>query len=142
MDSGLYYGVEVTPFYDSLLAKLCSWGATRDQAIDRMKRALSEFAIAGVSTTIPFHLQVMDMPEFRQGKLDTGFIERNFSSEQAQPHPEQALAAVLGAAILADTRQRAIAAPGPVGDGVGPAASPWKVAGRRRVMAAHGAEHT
>ena len=138
IDSALHTGFEVTPFYDSLLAKLCTWGATRDEAIDRMKRALKEFAVAGVSTTIPFHLQVMDIPEFRQGKLDTGFIERHFAAEAEPPDAEEAIAAILGAAILTDVRKHAVAESVESPDGAGPGMKAWKAAGRSRVMSAHG----
>ncbi|MPZ24203.1 MAG: acetyl-CoA carboxylase biotin carboxylase subunit [Dehalococcoidia bacterium] len=137
IDSALYSGFEVTPFYDSLLAKLCTWGSTRDQAIERMKRALSEMSVAGVATTIPFHLQVMDTPDFRAGKLDTGFIERNFVAEPEPARPDETLAAVIGATILADSQKQTVAqtaAP----DGAQPAASPWKMAGRARIMSSHG----
>ncbi|MEX2239045.1 MAG: acetyl-CoA carboxylase biotin carboxylase subunit [Dehalococcoidia bacterium] len=139
VDSALYTGFEVTPYYDSLLAKLCTWGATRQIAIERMKRALKEFAIAGVSTTIPFHLKVMDIPEFRAGKLDTDFIARHFTPDPDPPNAEEAVAAILGAAILTDMRKRA-STQVPSSDGAGKGANPWKAAGRARVMSAHGVQ--
>ncbi|HEX5939932.1 MAG TPA: acetyl-CoA carboxylase biotin carboxylase subunit [Dehalococcoidia bacterium] len=141
IDSALHTGFEVTPYYDSLLAKLCTWGATRDEAINRMKRALKEFAVAGVSTTIPFHLQVMDIPEFRAGKLDTGFIERHFAAEAEPPDAEEALAAILGAAILTDMRKHAVQAVEAT-DGAHPGMNAWKAAGRSRTMSAHGARRS
>ena len=67
LESGIYAGFEVTPYYDSLLAKLVAWGETRAEAILRMRRALEEFRIGGIHTTIPFHQQVMDSTRFQGG---------------------------------------------------------------------------
>ena len=61
--------------YDSLIAKLIAYGETRDEAIKRMQRALEEFIIEGIKTTIPFHLAIINLPEFRAAKLHTHFIE-------------------------------------------------------------------
>jgi acetyl-CoA carboxylase biotin carboxylase subunit len=73
-DSGAYEGVEITPHYDPLISKLSVWAATREQAVQRMERALREYVVAGIATNIPFHLQLMAHPDFRAGKYDTGFI--------------------------------------------------------------------
>lgn len=75
LDTHIYDGYALPPFYDSLLSKLIVWGATREEAIVRMKRALSEFQIEGIKTTIPFHLKVMDNKEFKDGKYTTKFID-------------------------------------------------------------------
>lgn len=75
VDSHLYTGYRVPPDYDSLLGKLIVWGETRDAAIDRMRRALSEMVISGVATTIPFHMQVLNNPQFREGNVHTQFVE-------------------------------------------------------------------
>ncbi len=80
-DSGLFQGLEVSGFYDSLLSKLVVWDQTRAQAIARMKRALEEMRIAGVSTTIPFARFVMDNEKFKSGELSTGFIAEEFTNE-------------------------------------------------------------
>lgn len=74
VDSHIYTGYQVPPFYDSLLAKLITHGATRDEAILRMKRALSEFTISGVKTTIPFHKRVMEDERFHQGEVYVDFL--------------------------------------------------------------------
>ena len=74
VDSHIYTGYKIPPFYDSLLAKLITHGATRDEAILRMKRALSEFTIGGVKTTIPFHRRVMEDERFRQGEVYVDFL--------------------------------------------------------------------
>eukprot|EP00210_Caulerpa_lentillifera_P004160 g3966.t1 len=77
MDSHLYPGYLVPSFYDSLLGKLIVWAETRDQAIIRMKRALQECVIEGVTTTIPYHKLILDTKAFQKGDTDTGFIAKN-----------------------------------------------------------------
>ncbi len=79
VDSHAYSGYKILPHYDSLVAKLLVWGPTREIAINRMKRALDEFVIDGIKTTIPFHLKVMDNISFRSGNFSTHFIEKNFT---------------------------------------------------------------
>lgn len=75
VDSAVYSGYYIPPFYDSLIAKLVVWAPSRDEAIQRMKRALLEMKIEGISTTIPFHLKVLDNPFFRKGQVYTDFIQ-------------------------------------------------------------------
>jgi len=75
VDSAAYPGYTIPPHYDSMIAKLIVWGANREEAIARMKRALGEFAVEGVHTTIPFHLKLMDHPKFQQGDFDIKFLE-------------------------------------------------------------------
>jgi len=84
VDSHCYPGWTISPFYDSLIAKLIVWGPDRASAIDRMSRALGEFDIAGrgVKTTIPFHQRVLLNPRFRSGDVTTDFVEQ-FMSESA-----------------------------------------------------------
>ena len=84
VDSHCYPGWMISPFYDSLIAKLIVWAPTRDGAIDRMQRALGEFEISGrgVKTTIPFHQRILDHPQFRSGDVTTDFVE-HFMSEEA-----------------------------------------------------------
>lgn len=79
VDSSVYTGYTIPPFYDSMVAKLIVWGADRDEAIARMKRALSEFAIEGIKTTIPFHLKVLNNAFFQKGEVYTNFIQRRMS---------------------------------------------------------------
>jgi acetyl-CoA carboxylase biotin carboxylase subunit len=83
VDTHVYAGYRVPPFYDSLLMKLIVHGSTRDEAIARMKRALSETVIEGVHTTIPFLQAVMDHPAFIAGEVDTKFLERMMSERAA-----------------------------------------------------------
>ncbi|MGD1849655.1 MAG: acetyl-CoA carboxylase biotin carboxylase subunit, partial [Cyanophyceae cyanobacterium] len=75
MDSHVYTDYEISPYYDSLIGKLIAWAPTRDLAIRRMQRALNEFAITGVPTTISFHQKIMESPEFLKGEVYTNFIE-------------------------------------------------------------------
>jgi acetyl-coA carboxylase, biotin carboxylase subunit len=78
IDSHSYQNYEIPPYYDSMIAKLIVKGKTREEAISRMKRALREFIIEGVDTTIPFHLKVLDNKDFNKGTIYTNFIETHF----------------------------------------------------------------
>ncbi len=80
IDSHVYTGYSVPSYYDSMIAKIITVGATRINAIDRMRRALGEYYITGIKTTVPFHAAIMRSAEFRDGNYDTGFIERVMSS--------------------------------------------------------------
>jgi acetyl-CoA carboxylase biotin carboxylase subunit len=78
VDSHVYAGYTIPSNYDSMIGKLIVTGQSREEVITRMKRALSEFIIEGVKTTIPFHLKLMDNPIFRSGKFTTKFLETSF----------------------------------------------------------------
>jgi len=80
IDSHVYTGYTVPSHYDSLIAKIITVGATRINAIERMRRALAEYYITGIKTTVPFHAAIMRNGEFREGNYDTSFIERVMSS--------------------------------------------------------------
>ncbi|MFC0522660.1 acetyl-CoA carboxylase biotin carboxylase subunit [Pontibacillus salicampi] len=75
VDSAAYPGWMIPPYYDSMIAKLVTYGNTREEAMDRMKRALDEFVIDGVHTTIPFHYRMMSHDVFREGDFNTKFLE-------------------------------------------------------------------
>ena len=77
VDSAAYSGYKIPPYYDSMIAKVIAYGSTRDEAIARMKRALSEFYIEGIRTTIPFHQKVLENPVFLSGDFNTKFLELN-----------------------------------------------------------------
>ena len=77
IDSAAYSGYSIPPFYDSMISKVIAWGRDRNEAIERMKRALSEFEIKGVETTIPFHKALMDNEIFKSGEFNTKFLEEN-----------------------------------------------------------------
>ncbi|MFW5921610.1 MAG: acetyl-CoA carboxylase biotin carboxylase subunit [Polyangiales bacterium] len=76
-DSGVYGGAEISPNYDPLVSKLCVWAPTRGQAVQRMRRALTEYVVTGIKTNIPFHLRLLDNEEFASGNYDTGIIDRH-----------------------------------------------------------------
>jgi len=75
VDTHVYAGYTIPPHYDSMIAKLITVAQSREEAIEKMKRALREFVIEGVKTTIPFHLQLMDNADFRSGSYTTKFME-------------------------------------------------------------------
>lgn len=77
VDSAAYSGYAIPPYYDSMIAKLVTYGKTRDEAISRMRRALDEFVIEGVHTTIPFHRRIMDHEVFQDGNFNTNFLDEN-----------------------------------------------------------------
>ncbi len=76
VDSHVYTGYEIPPFYDSLIGKLIVWGVDREHALKRLRRALSECAITGIPTTIDFHLALLDRAEFQRGDVHTKFVEQ------------------------------------------------------------------
>jgi acetyl-CoA carboxylase biotin carboxylase subunit len=76
IDSHAYAKYTVPPYYDSMIAKLITAGSTRSAAIRRMSRALNEYLITGIKTTIPFQAQIMQSGDFQAGKFDTSFVER------------------------------------------------------------------
>ncbi len=127
VDSGIYFGSEVTPYYDSMMAKLIVLGETRGEAILRMRRALEEFRITGVTTTLPLHIQLMNSTRFQAGQIDTTFLENNFHFNQT-PTPELGRIAAVAATLVAHQRnQQAIL----LHQG-GP--SPWRLYGRREAL--------
>src|SRR5205823_10723633 len=104
VDSGIFEGFEVTLYYDPLLAKLIVWGETRGQAILRMRRALSDYKLLGIRTTIPFHLRMMESASFIAGRLDTQFLERTTIME-TNVSGQYSLIAALGAAAVTHYRR-------------------------------------
>ena len=88
VDSGVYPGVEISPYYDSLISKLICWGETRHDAILRMRQALEEYRILGLQTNIPFHQKIMQSHHFISGQFDTRFVEERFSMEEAEDGAE------------------------------------------------------
>jgi acetyl-CoA carboxylase biotin carboxylase subunit len=103
-DSGVYEGWDVPLFYDPMISKLATYGATREEAINRMQRALREYHVGGIRTTIPFFQDVLDDAEFRSGEIDTGFIARYFERQAAQlklAASDEFTAAEIAAAMVA-----------------------------------------
>jgi 3-methylcrotonyl-CoA carboxylase alpha subunit len=100
VDSGVGAGGEVTPFYDAMIAKLIAHAPTREAALDKLAAALDQTLIAGPRSNLAFLTKLCRAGEFRQGKVDTGFIERNLAALGAEPQPIDKAAAALGVAHL------------------------------------------
>jgi acetyl-CoA carboxylase biotin carboxylase subunit len=140
-DSGVEAGNDVTLFYDPLLAKLIAWGETREVAVQRMRRALSELVIVGLPTSQPFHLRVLDDAEFLKGEIDITYLERAGARLLAAPvRAGVARALAVAAALVADERRAAGRPDGPTvaaSQQLGPSGraavgpSPWVIEGRR-----------
>ncbi len=140
-DSGVYEGWDVPIFYDPMISKLVAWGATRDQAIARLERALGEYHIGGIRTTIPFFQEVLRDAEFRRGQIDTDFIGR-FLERTAKPGIESSagremneaeLAAVFAAATSFTQTERARQGQHPLSTdsrSTSVRSNRWKMAGR------------
>jgi acetyl-CoA carboxylase, biotin carboxylase subunit len=115
-DGGITRGYEVGLYYDPMLAKLIVHAPTRLEAIERMKRALHELRLVGVDTSVPFHLRVMDEPDFRAGNLDIRYLENHEAALLAPDEDEQNLriAALTTALLEEETRaRRSVARPRP-----------------------------
>lgn len=126
VDSGICEGLTITPYYDSLLAKLVAWGETRGVAIVRMRRALEEYRIIGVTTNLELYRALLDSPRFLGGQFHTRFLEEQF--QPPEPDGDDLLAAALTAALL-DYRRRG-------GDQAAEESrvSRWKMLGRWELM--------
>ncbi len=109
VESALYEGMEVSLFYDPMIAKLIVWGETRAEAILRMRRALSEYRIAGIKTSLPFHMGLMDSPRFQWGQFDTKFLDSYSATWTQAQAEEERLAALVGAMLAHERGLRAIA---------------------------------
>ncbi|MEX2160521.1 MAG: acetyl-CoA carboxylase biotin carboxylase subunit [Anaerolineales bacterium] len=114
VDTGVYAGFQISPYYDSMISKLIVRGESRAQAILRMRRALEEYRIVGVKTNIPFHQSIVEQARFLAGNYDTRFVEERFSLEHAeegkQTFPEiAAIAATLVAHQQAERSAHIIA---------------------------------
>lgn len=107
VDSGIYEGYEVTPYYDSMLAKLICWGETRATAVLRTRRALEEYKIMGLKTSIPFHQNLMDSLRFQAGNFDTHFVEERFEMNEDKSQLRPDVAAILAALVEHQGRQQA-----------------------------------
>lgn len=129
-ENGVYAGYTVPVFYDPMLSKLVSHGATRDEAIGRMKRALMEYRVEGIETTIPFFTYIMNDPDFIAAKFDTGFIDRLLPKMNFERHTRDGAtsdAAIAAAAIMAFEDAQRVKLP----EG---GESQWKQTGRREAL--------
>ncbi len=129
VDSGIYNGFEVSLYYDSLISKLITWGDTRPEAVQRMRRALEEYRIVGIKTTIPFYQRVLNSFMFMAGQLDTDFIEKAHIPTDEEP-PMHGRAAAIAATLLHHRHGRRSTQPSARSDGEG--TSNWKRSGRWR----------
>ncbi len=128
-DSGVYEGFEIPIYYDPIISKLVAWGKDRTEAIARMKRALTEYVVTGVKTTIPFHIRVMNNRHFIEGNFDTDFIDKVFFKEEQERELKHGDVAVITAAIqlFLGERKRAMAQKSVEGEGQ---VSMWKYSTR------------
>ena len=99
-DGGIYEGYEVPIYYDPLLSKLISWGSNRQEAIQRMRRALQEYRIVGIKTNLPFLRKILEHPAFIKGEIDTHFIERHITGKTMLEVPENLKEVAIIAAAL------------------------------------------
>ncbi len=141
-DSGMYEGWTVPIDYDPLLAKLVGYGETRDDAINRLLRALYEYFVGGIKTNISLFRRILKDPDFRAGKLDTGFLDRLLAQPVAETDERRPLIAAMGAAIFA-TLEPSATLPGANGGAViassngassQPEVSGWRRAGRMEAL--------
>jgi 3-methylcrotonyl-CoA carboxylase alpha subunit len=127
IDTGVTAGDEVSPYYDPMVAKIIASGATREEALDQLQLALERAIVAGPRTNLGFLRLLARSPEFRQGRHDTGFIDRNLAALGAVPREIDRAAAAAGAArLLAREAERSAAALRARRD-AGEPASPWDV---------------
>ncbi|WP_460451640.1 acetyl/propionyl/methylcrotonyl-CoA carboxylase subunit alpha [Alsobacter sp. SYSU BS001988] len=126
IDTGVAEGDEVSPFYDPMIAKVIAHGDTRSQALDRLADALARTVVAGPRSNVAFLEALCRAPEFRAGRFDTGFIDRNLEALGATARPFPAAAAAAGAlALVGQAVRRSIAAAAVASGG---APSPWDAA--------------
>ncbi|MGQ9665190.1 MAG: acetyl-CoA carboxylase biotin carboxylase subunit [bacterium] len=130
LDSGIYRGFEVPIYYDPLIAKLLVWASTRPEAIQRMKRALDEYVIRGIKTSIPFHKLVMRNPHFIAGDYDTTFIDRILGKIEYKKENYEIAAVTAVLAKILQTGKGTSTATKPTQIGI----NPWKMAGRQAMM--------
>jgi len=147
VDSAAFNGFQISPFYDSMIAKLIVWDEDRNRCIDRVSRALREFVVRGVKTTIPLHQRMMQNPDFISGDFDTGYMARSKFVEKMKANIEAEKAALLAkreaeglgnkklaaiaATVLAQMKRGGAAGAKKEGEGV---SNIWGMAGRLDLM--------
>ncbi|MCC7309021.1 MAG: biotin carboxylase, partial [Acidobacteria bacterium] len=130
-DGGVYEGAEVSIYYDPMISKFAAYGRDRGEAIDRMRRALAEYEIAGIHTTLPFFREVMQDEEFVAGRLDTGFISA-WKERRKEPKADREkidLAVIAAAMALGKTKTESSVAAASADP------SKWAMAGRAQRLA-------
>jgi acetyl-CoA carboxylase biotin carboxylase subunit len=130
-DGGVYEGAEVSIFYDPMISKFAVFGKDRAEAIDRMRRALMEYEIGGIKTTLPFFRDLMIDEEFIDGKLDTGFIPRfNERKKAVEIDGTTSDIAMIGAALAYSKKKNAV----PAANGEKAKISKWVLSGREALI--------
>ncbi len=139
IDSGVYPGYTVPMAYDSMIAKLIVWAPTRDEAIERLRRALSEFIVKGITTNIGYLKQILAHPEFRSGDYDTTFLARRAADLENAPDDDLAKVALIASAIhqfqLDQKRSRQLVASA---EGARASRSRWAEVGRIHALGQSG----
>ncbi len=131
IESGIYEGGEVPIYYDPLISKLITWGQDRGEAIGRMRRALREYVILGVRTTIPFHLRILDDPQIQAGQFHTQYLESWLAKGLKEESGTLAEIALVAGALYLHTKKPS--SPAPAGQAA-PAESLWKQAARHEAL--------
>jgi acetyl-CoA carboxylase biotin carboxylase subunit len=132
-DSGVGVGYTVPVFYDSMIAKLIAWGGSREEAVARMHRALGEYQVLGIKTTIPFFLWLMERPEYRAGEYDTTYLDRLLASRResfSELDEHEADVAAMAAGLDAFLRAATAAA----GQNGSKGSSSWKQTARAEAL--------
>lgn len=133
VDSGVYEGIEISMYYDPLIAKLITYGKDRSGAIARMRRALDEYIVTGVTTNIAFHKKILEHPAFLKGELSTHFIEENYGKPDDFSENESLAIAV--ATVLDDYKNKNKASSFRKNENVkGGTESAWKMKGRLQAL--------
>ena len=135
-DGGAYPGSEVSSYYDPLISKLCVWAPTRERAVARMRRALSEYIVTGIKTNLAFHEQLFNHPDFVAGNYDTGFIDRNKDALLGLPKvaAEDREAVAVAVALAASKLERVTGATSAQTAETGSRLSPWVANHRARTL--------
>ncbi|GMU62488.1 MAG: acetyl-CoA carboxylase biotin carboxylase subunit [Myxococcaceae bacterium] len=131
-DSGVYAGYTVPNFYDPMISKLSVWAPTRAEALARVRRALDEYVVKGITTNIRYLKHLVEHPLFQRGNYDTGFLGREHQRLLGEEHPELVKAALIAAAVhahqLSEKQQAQVFG---LSAGGASGLSPWRTAGRR-----------
>jgi acetyl-CoA carboxylase biotin carboxylase subunit len=129
-DGGVYEGWTVPIDYDPLISKLAAWGATREEAIERMRRALGEYHIGGIKTNIEFFLEILVNDDFRKGEFDTGFIDRWLRNRNGAAKLTEVHRDLVGLTAALFHSQSALT----TSDSPRKTESPWKLSGRKSAL--------
>jgi acetyl-CoA carboxylase biotin carboxylase subunit len=126
-DGGAYPGCTISSYYDPLISKLCVWAPTRERAVARMRRALSEYVVTGIRTNLAFHERLFRHPGFVAGDYDTGYLERHTQDLIGYPEvpADKADALAVAVAIAAARADRAAGQATRAEGEAGAALSPW-----------------